>query len=78
MCGWQTESEALSGYSDSDWAGCNVSGKSTSGGIIMRGSHLIKSWSGTQDAVTLSSEEAELFALGKLAMEMLGIRAMSQ
>ena len=39
--------------------------------------HLIKSWSRTQDSVTLSSAEAELVALGKLAMEMLGIRSMA-
>ena len=42
----------------------------------MFGSHLIKSWSRTQDSVTLSSAEAELVALGKLAMEMLGVRSM--
>ena len=43
----------------------------------MMGSHLVKSWSRTQDAVTLSSAEAELTALGKLAMEMLGVRSMT-
>ena len=42
----------------------------------MLGNHLIKSWSRTQDSVTLSSAEAELVALGKLAMETLGIRSM--
>ena len=40
------------------------------------GSHLIKSWSRTQDGAALSSAEAELVALGKLAMEMLGVRSM--
>ena len=44
----------------------------------MIGDHLIKSWSRTQDAVTLSSAEAELVALGKLAMEMLGVRSMAR
>ena len=43
----------------------------------MLGGHLVKSWSRTQDSVTLSSAEAELVALGKLAMEMLGIRSMA-
>ena len=42
------------------------------------GGHLIKSWSRTQDSITLSSAEAELVALGKLAMEALGIRSMCQ
>ena len=44
----------------------------------MRGRHLIKAWSRTQDAVTLSSAEAELVALGKLAMEVLGVRSMCE
>ena len=44
----------------------------------MIGSHLVKSWSRTQDSVTLSSAEAELVALGKLAMEMLGVRSMTE
>ena len=44
----------------------------------MRGLHLIKSWSRTQDAITLSSAEAELVAPGKLAMEVLGVRSMSE
>ena len=42
----------------------------------MLGAHLAKSWSRTQDSVTLSSAEAELVALGKLAMDTLGIRSM--
>ena len=44
----------------------------------MRGKHLIKSWSKTQDSITLSSAEAELVALGKLAMEVIGVRTMSE
>ena len=44
----------------------------------MVGSHLIKSWSRTKDSVTLSSAGAQLLALGKLAMEMLGARSMTQ
>ena len=43
----------------------------------MMGSHLVKAWSRTQDSVTPSSTEAELVALGKLAMEILGIRSMA-
>ena len=73
---WQNRCVAPSGYSDSDWAGDRRTGKSTSGGLIMLGTHLVKSWSRTQDSVTLSSAEAELVALGKLAMETLGVRSM--
>ena len=76
QCRWQRPRGPPVGYSDSDWAGDRVTGKSTSGGIIMIGSHLVKSWCRTQDSVTLSSAEAELVALGKLAMEALGIRTM--
>jgi len=75
---WHDECSAPLGYIDSDWAGCKTTGKNTSGGLIMIGDHLIKSWSRTQDAVTLSSAEAELVALGKLAVEMLGVRSMAQ
>ena len=73
---WQEACGPPTGYSDSDWAGDRVSGKSTSGGIVMIDRRLVKSWSRTHDAITLSSAEAELVALGKLAMETLGERSM--
>ena len=44
---------------DSDWAGCKITRKSTSGGIVMFGSHVIRSWSTTQNVIALSSGEAE-------------------
>ena len=50
---------------DSDYAGCPRTRKSTSGGCIMRGTHLIRSWSSTQKAISLSSGEAELYAMVK-------------
>ena len=46
-------------------------------GVVQLGSHLIKTWSQTQDSVTLGSAEAELVALSKLAAEVLGIRSMA-
>ena len=64
------------GYSDSDWAGCRVTGKSTSGGVIMIGSHFIKGWPQTQNHVTLSSAEAELIAFVKCTQGCLGVQAM--
>ena len=45
---WQGEESEITGYSDSDWAGCRVTGKSTSGGVILIGSHFIKGWSRTR------------------------------
>ncbi len=62
---WQDRPEHIDVYCDSDWAGENVTGKSTSGGMIFWGEHLIKSWSSTQKNISLSSGEAELMALNK-------------
>ena len=55
---WQTAS-AIDVYTDTDWAGCPRTRKSTSGGCIMVGAHTVKSWSSTQTNVALSSGEAE-------------------
>ncbi len=52
-------------YVDSDYAGCPRTRKSTSGGCTMMGGHLIKSWSSTQKSLSLSSGEAELYAIVK-------------
>ena len=38
---WQGHESEVTGYTDSDWAGCRVTGKSTSGGALMIGSHFI-------------------------------------
>ena len=39
-------------YTDTDFAGCERTRKSTSGGVIMLGRHMIKAWSNTQTAVS--------------------------
>ncbi len=52
-------------YADTDWAGCAKTRKSTSGGCLVVGCHLIKSWSATQSLVSLSSGEAEYYGLVK-------------
>ena len=74
---WQNRESELEGFSDSDWAGCRRTGKSTSGGVVKIGEHLIKAWSKTQASVTLSSAEAELVAMCKLAAEMIGIGSLT-
>ena len=74
---WQAQMDELEGFSDSDWAGCRVTGKSTSGSLLMKGSHFIKSWSRTLQCVTLSSAEAELVAMTKLIAELIGLRQLS-
>ena len=50
-------------YADTDWAGCPRSRRSTSGGCIMVGSHLLKCWSSTQAGVAMSSGEAEFYPI---------------
>ena len=74
---WQGVEEVRS-YSDSDWAGCKRTARSTSGGVVMRGMHHIKSWCVTQKRVTLSSAEAELGALVKTTSETIGIIQMAE
>ena len=70
---WQDEEWEVDTYTDSDWAGCRVTGKSTSGGVVMIGAHLIKSWATTQASIALSSAEAELVAMTKATAETIGI-----
>lgn len=47
--------------SDTVRAGCLETGKSTNGGVIMFGIHIIKHWSSTQSLIALSSGEAEYY-----------------
>ena len=74
---WQTEAEAVMKiYVDTDFAGCMLTRKSTSGGCALRGKHLVKHWSSTQKVVTLSSGEAELAGIVKGASEALGLKSL--
>ena len=50
-------------YSDTDWAGCVKTRKSTSAWCIMVGRHMLKGWSSTQLSVSLSSGEAEYYGV---------------
>ena len=70
---WQEQPTELAAYVDSDWAGDRVSRKSTSGGMLFRGRHLIKSWSSNQQIIAFSSGEAELYAMTKGAAQILGL-----
>ena len=70
---WQSAEQQLEGYVDSDWGGCKGSRRSTSGGVLMSGQHVLKTWSTTQATIALSSAEAELFAMVKGAAQALGM-----
>jgi hypothetical protein len=66
------EATVLRAYSDSDWAGCKDSRKSTSGGMLVISGNCVRAWSSTQATIATSSGEAELIALVKAAAEGLG------
>ena len=57
---------------DSDWAGCPVTRRSTTGMIVMRGKHVLRHGSWLQIPISLSSAEAEFYALTKGAAYLLG------
>ena len=63
-------------YTDTDWAGCPKTRKSTSGGCVLVGSHAIKHWSSTQTSVALSSGEAEFAGVIRGAGQGLGYQAL--
>ena len=63
-------------FSDTDFAGCHVTRKSTSGGCLLINGHLVKHWSSTQKVIALSSGEAELAGVVKAAGESLGLRSL--
>ena len=75
---WQKPESELSVFTDSDWAGCRRTARSTSGGYILLGAHPIKGYSVTQRCVTLSSGEAELMALVKASSEAIGVCQMAE
>jgi hypothetical protein len=70
---WQAPTLTVTAYTDSDWAGCKLTGRSTSGGIVTVGSHVLKTYSRQQKTVALSSAEAELHAMVAASAEALGI-----
>jgi hypothetical protein len=61
---------------DTDWAGCQRTRRSTSGGGLQYGTHTVKTWSTTQAIISLSSAESEYYGLVKGACQLLGIVAL--
>ena len=58
-----TPSKFVNVYTDSDWAGQATTCKSKSGGVVQWRNATLTAWSRTQQTVSLSSAEAELYAL---------------
>ena len=75
---WQSMPGQLVAFSDTDWAGDKGTRKSTSGGAILHGSHLIRSWSRILNLVALSSAEAELYGTVRASCELLGTRSLAR
>lgn len=72
---YQDDQDTVEVFTDSDWAGCRSTRRSTSGGCIMIGTHFIKAWSKTQATRALSSAEAELYAIVKATAEGMGVQS---
>ena len=73
---FQSERTQLHAYTDTDWAGCRDTRKSTQGGLMFYGKHCIRSYSSTQAIIALSSGEAEYYGCVKAASVGLAMRAM--
>ena len=75
---YQEEPTRITVYTDSDFAGCQRTRKSTSGGVIMYGKAMIKSWSSNQNVIALSSGESDYYAMVKGASHGIGTRHLLQ
>ena len=65
-------------FSDSDWASCKVSRRSTSSGVIFLNSCLLHSHSPSQTSVSLSPTEAEILAATSLLTEAIYMKQVLQ
>ena len=73
---WQ-EAGLITAFVDTDFAGCLETRRSTSGGTLLHGTHLVKHWSTTQKTTALSTGEAELYGAVKGASEALGMQSIA-
>ena len=65
----------LIGYSDSDYAGCKIDRKSTSGTCQVLGRSLVSWSSKKQNSVALSTAEAEYISAGNCCAQLLWMKA---
>ena len=72
---WQNVQDRIVAFTDSDWAGCAASAKSTSGGAVCLGEHVLKTYCKQQKVIALSSAEAELYAMVSASAEAIAIAA---
>ena len=62
---------------DADWAGCAVSRKSTSGGVVRLGECILMTWARTQGAIALSTMESEYRGLVTGAQESMYVQSVA-
>ena len=74
---YQKPVENIVVWTDTDFAECKKGRKSTSGGMLLHGTHVIKSWSTNQATIALSSGEAEYYGMVKGASQAMGLRAIA-
>ena len=77
-CCWQDVTDTVAIYTDADWAVHKESRKSTTGGCILHGKHLLKIWAKIPALIALSSEESEFYAAIKASAEGLGMRSVAE
>ena len=70
---YQDEVKVLTTWSDTDFAGCKRTRRSTSGGVAQIGEHCVKTWSQTQAVVAMSSGEAEYYGMVRASSVGLGL-----
>ena len=75
---FQESTSQFDTFTDANWAGCRRTRKSTSGGVIMVGTHLIKSWAKTQATIARSSAEFELYGIVRGTCEVLGFISLAE
>ena len=71
------KAEYIEVYCDTDFAGCTVTRRSTSGGCVMVSGCMVRHWSKTQSTIALSSGEAELSGIGSGMAQALGIQTLA-
>ena len=76
MFRYQASASTIHASTDADWAGDRESRKSTSGGVLQLGSHVVKSWASTQSVIALSSGESEFYSIVKGCSQAMGLRAL--
>ena len=72
---YQDNPHSIVAWTDSDYAGCARTRKSTTGGLVTLGKHVVKHWSYTQAILASSSGEAECYSLVKGGSVSLGVKA---